>query len=310
MEKTTNPRGTTYLWPHGAMFVGTDLVTEPHSHSTASLVVSLDGPFRARLDGADWTEHDALLASPESEKEIDGRGRTLAVLLIDPETQSFRRLAHWFETGGRYAALPARALRRLRRQATRLLETDPERFWRSAIRGLVKPGATARARDPRVLDTLQRIRDRMPSKPSVADLASAVGLSEGRLIHLFREEMGFSLGRYAQWLRVRDAMVSIAAGGNMTDAALDAGFSDSAHLSRTFRCMFGVPPSAVLRPSRFLQIVVRPPIPEEIAPPYQETDVERWENAIEARSDETATSSGRFSRAPRAGGRSLGAMRM
>jgi AraC-like DNA-binding protein len=292
------------------MFVGTDLVAERHSHSTASLVISLDGPFRARLEEGEWTEHDALLASPEAVKEVDGRGRTLAVLLIDPETQSYQRLSHWFETGARYGALPAAALERLRRQALRLLEKNPDRFWRNAIRGLARPGAAARPRDPRISDALQLIRRRMPAKPTVADLAEAVGLSEGRLIHLFREQMGFSLGKYTQWLRVRDAMLSIAAGGNMTDAALDAGFADSAHLSRVFRAMFGVPPSAVLRPSRVLSIVVRPPLDEEITAPYQQTDVDRWMNAIETRNElADDPPSGRYSRAARVS-RSVGAMRV
>jgi AraC-like DNA-binding protein len=36
-----------------------------------------------------------------------------------------------------------------------------------------------------------------------------------------------------------------AAGGSLTDAAHEAGFADSAHLSRTFRRMFGVAPSSL-----------------------------------------------------------------
>ena len=35
-------------------------------------------------------------------------------------------------------------------------------------------------------------------------------------------------------------------GGDLTEAALAAGFSDAAHLSRTFRAMFGLSPSLLL----------------------------------------------------------------
>ncbi len=48
------------------------------------------------------------------------------------------------------------------------------------------------------------------------------------------------------WARIKRAVRATQRGANATEAALDAGFSDSAHLSRTFRAMFGLPPSLVL----------------------------------------------------------------
>jgi len=218
--------------------------------------------------------------APEAEKAIDGRGATLAVLLIDPETRSYRSLSHHYEGVSGHEDLGPERAERLRRKARAWLDTDPERYWRTAVRLLAQPGSTHRAVDKRVEGAMRCIRERLPDRASLAELAGEVGLSEGRLTRLFRREMGFSLGRYAQWQRVRGAMVAIAAGGNMTDAAMDAGFADSAHLSRTFRCMFGLPPSAVLRPSRSLQLVVRPGMPEEIVAPYQEEDLARWSHAL------------------------------
>lgn len=53
--------------------------------------------------------------------------------------------------------------------------------------------------------------------------------------------------RYVLWLRLRRAVREVAAGANLTEAAVSAGFSDSAHLSRVFRATFGLPPSALLR---------------------------------------------------------------
>ena len=57
--------------------------------------------------------------------------------------------------------------------------------------------------------------------------------------------MGLPIRRYVLWLRLRDVMFSLAAGHSLTEAAHRAGFSDSPHLSRTFRGMFGFPPSAI-----------------------------------------------------------------
>lgn len=39
-------------------------------------------------------------------------------------------------------------------------------------------------------------------------------------------------------------------GAGLTEAAHRAGFADSAHLSRTFRAMFGVAPSLLFKPGQ------------------------------------------------------------
>ena len=68
-------------------------------------------------------------------------------------------------------------------------------------------------------------------------------------------ECGLLVGRsrrYLLWLRLQDAVRELAAGAPATDAAHAAGFADSAHLSRTFRRMFGITPSDLAR-SQFVQ---------------------------------------------------------
>jgi len=47
------------------------------------------------------------------------------------------------------------------------------------------------------------------------------------------------------WLRVQQAAIEIVSGNSLSDAALAAGFSDAAHMSRTFRRMLGIPPSSL-----------------------------------------------------------------
>jgi AraC-like DNA-binding protein len=58
--------------------------------------------------------------------------------------------------------------------------------------------------------------------------------------------VGIPFRRFVLWSRMRQAVASTQAGRDLTEAAVDAGFSDSAHLSRTFRAMFGLSPSMVL----------------------------------------------------------------
>jgi AraC family transcriptional regulator len=81
---------------------------------------------------------------------------------------------------------------------------------------------------------------RLDKPLSLEDAAAHVGLSTGRARHLFVESTGLPFRTFLLWLRLSKAVELFAAGASLTDAAHGAGFSDSAHLSRTFRRMFGI----------------------------------------------------------------------
>ncbi|MEJ0022042.1 MAG: helix-turn-helix domain-containing protein [Alphaproteobacteria bacterium] len=78
------------------------------------------------------------------------------------------------------------------------------------------------------------------SPVGIAEAAKQVGLSNARASHLFVEQTGLAFRTYLLWLRLIRAVDRYSAGASLTDAAHEAGFSDSAHFSRTFRRMFGL----------------------------------------------------------------------
>lgn len=110
-----------------------------------------------------------------------------------------------------------------------------------------------RALDPRIAALREKLRALPEKRATLGELAAELGLSESRLTHLFKQETGVSLRRYMLWLRLSDAMARALSGASLTEAAHASGFSDSAHLSRTCREMFGINPQAVARHSRFVQ---------------------------------------------------------
>ena len=79
-----------------------------------------------------------------------------------------------------------------------------------------------------------------PSHWAAAEVASQLALSEGRFLHLFREQMGIAWRPYLLWRRMICAISAMMKGRSATEAAYIAGFSDSSHLSRTFRTHFGM----------------------------------------------------------------------
>lgn len=73
-----------------------------------------------------------------------------------------------------------------------------------------------------------------------SEVASDLALSEGRFLHLFRQEMGISWRPYLLWRRLLSAVSLLNKGHSATHAAQVSGFSDNAHLSRTFHTTFGI----------------------------------------------------------------------
>jgi len=76
-------------------------------------------------------------------------------------------------------------------------------------------------------------------------IAEALGISHRYLRKLFERETGMTMQRFRLWSKMRRAIDCALSGYTLTHASALAGFSDSAHFSRTFRHMFGASPSQV-----------------------------------------------------------------
>jgi AraC-like DNA-binding protein len=78
-------------------------------------------------------------------------------------------------------------------------------------------------------------------------LAKKLGLSPSRLTSLFREQMGVSIVEYRHRLRIERFFTLVApGGGNLLQAALDAGFGSYAQFHRVFRELLGTTPKEYL----------------------------------------------------------------
>ncbi|HEX7019218.1 MAG TPA: helix-turn-helix transcriptional regulator [Gemmatimonadaceae bacterium] len=93
------------------------------------------------------------------------------------------------------------------------------------------------------------INQRLESPPRLSDLGRALGCSPFHLSRIFRETAGVRLRRYTQQLRARMAADRLTRGArNLTELALDLGYSDHSHLTNAFRREWGLPPSRFKAP--------------------------------------------------------------
>lgn len=108
--------------------------------------------------------------------------------------------------------------------------------------------------DPRIARALEILKNAPDNLISAETVAAEINLSPSRFAHLFRAEVGLPVRRYLLWMRLRNAVRMLGAGESLTNIAHAAGFADSAHLTRTFRQMFGLAPSEIFQNSRFVQV--------------------------------------------------------
>jgi AraC family transcriptional regulator len=78
------------------------------------------------------------------------------------------------------------------------------------------------------------------------DIAGELAVSPFHLSRLFKRETGVPIHRYLNRLRLRDALERVTLGcHDLTNLALDLGFSSHSHFTASFSREYGIPPSAL-----------------------------------------------------------------
>ncbi|WP_242597191.1 helix-turn-helix transcriptional regulator [Billgrantia sulfidoxydans] len=100
--------------------------------------------------------------------------------------------------------------------------------------------------DPGFPDNIARVRERLDDAPqqavTLSELAELAGLSRFQLLRGFSRALGITPHAYLLQRRVLLARRLIATGQALSQAALEAGFSDQSHMSRAFSRQFGLSP--------------------------------------------------------------------
>jgi AraC-like DNA-binding protein len=242
------------------LFLGTNPVpVKMHRHPSVQLVMGTSKPFRSKNKDGVWEEVRGLLIAPNHRHECDARDQEILSLDIDPESA----LGEWVDD--RY--LTDRPVIEL--PSPRLPLIDHSLFAKAIATGAYRqivplihryfgfdPDRQPSDRDQRVDQVLEYIREHLQEELSATELAGQVYLSESRLQHLFKSEMGLPMRNYIRWFRLQAGLRIVTAGGSLTEAAHEAGFFDQAHFTRTFTSMIGIPPSQITKNSRFVQVSI------------------------------------------------------
>lgn len=256
---TAAAAGELPLWPPLLATRSPGARSAPHAHHAMHFVLAVRGTLRVGVPGARtaWQEAAGVLTAPDARHEVDASGVEVLLVFLDPESEVGAALAACLPGPVRLIAERERAALLAGADPHALLRADGAGWTHRALQTLAGGAHQAsqpRRVHPRVRRLLRLLRTTDPgeeaAETSLEALARAVDLSPGRLMHAFTESLGIPLRPYLAWLRLQRAAGAIVSGRPLADAAHAAGFADAAHMTRTFRRMFGVPPSALRPPSR------------------------------------------------------------
>jgi AraC-like DNA-binding protein len=218
--------------------------TSFHAHHALQVTIALRGTVGFETEAGAFAGPAAAVA-PDLSHAFRADG-AVAHLFVEPESRVGRALAARVFQRGPIAALDATPLEEVRARLCAWFDR-PSRSDSHLVelgRALVSELAAERpgidGPDARVKRILDWAPGQLRHPVSLVDAARLVGLSSGRTRHLFVEQTGLPFRTWLLWLRLQKALEGYAQGRSLTDAALEAGFSDAAHFSRTFRSMFGI----------------------------------------------------------------------
>lgn len=244
--------GRIVLWRGGSIWIG--VAGEPadsHAHHAVQIALPFPGGrVRFQVSSEDWQDYDAALVAAHQPHSFEARNQFMATLFVEPESREGRELQRRARDRG-VIALDAASLKD---EAAALASAFQSRASDAELIALARAtitkiaGSVPAAKtpgDPRVAHAIEQIRARLGETVSLSAIAAEVHLSPDRFRHLFLEETGVGLRPYVLWLRLETSLGAYVAGSSLTDAAHAGGFADSAHLSRTFKKMFGISPASV-----------------------------------------------------------------
>jgi len=246
------------IWKELSLFIGVNnRAIAKHQHPLIQLIAGVNGPYLWKDESGNWIDKNVLLVAPNHPHECDAKGQKVVIVSIDNESHLGEYLKErYLKSKSMIDFLPNYDELDFPGLISLLADNQWAKIHQmiSSALGFNASLPVSKKKDGRIQNVLDFINSNITSEITTKTLMEQSYLSESRLLHLFKQEMGLPIRNYILWCRIKMAFNKIIEGNSLTQAAYEAGFSDQAHLTRTFVKTIGIPPSAVLKNSKFVQV--------------------------------------------------------
>ncbi|KZZ58685.1 hypothetical protein A3762_17670 [Oleiphilus sp. HI0125] len=261
--ESTSASPLLYLWEQRTLFIG--LLTDPLDISTGSgtLMFGLHKPIRfITSETTQPIECRTLLLLAGMPVIIDTQGELFANCSLDPLGKDYRLLSSLMNANEGTAFYDAESEDTY---INRFLELSSAPFDSQEI--LHSLSLILRTNeiigvehnywlDKRIKNVIKHIQSTISENLSLSDLANVANLSQSRLMELFKKQTGIPIRRYKLWCLLYKTTENVGAGMTLTDAAAEAGFTDSSHFNKSFRSMLGMNPSQIFGQTKQLHVIL------------------------------------------------------
>jgi AraC-like DNA-binding protein len=200
-----------------------------HANAVTCLLVGRTGPLRLECDGR-RIEGDIVLVRPGVVHDVALAERGADAIFLNGLAFPFDApLAQVL--GGALANLAADAVR-------------GDRFAMHELRARLT--APAPSLPTGMAEVVRAIYADPMQRMSQSELARCLSMERTRAQRCFKAATGLTFRELKRWAALQHAAQLMAEGALVRTAAMDAGFADTAHLSRVFRQGFGLTPSTAI----------------------------------------------------------------
>jgi AraC-like DNA-binding protein len=234
------------------MYIGRAIDTSTHDHHAIQIALSFDHPFYISSPEGSFKKVMAVIIDSDQSHECRTNDNTFLLLNIDPMTTIGRALKRNFLSQHSVMDLPGEETAQFLQHIGTCLRDEAldshhihhiTRQYVYRLSGLDEDAVV----DKRVQQVMRLLEEKKEETIKIEDLAAEVFLSPGTLTHLFKKQVGIPIKKYVLWARILMALQKVFETRDLREAALYAGFSDASHFNRTFRKMFGLYPSSILK---------------------------------------------------------------
>ena len=243
-----------YIADGMAVYIGRQVQTKMHTHHALEIVMSFNKPFLISKNGTEFEKSNYSIIAADLPHQFTGQDDFYIFIYLDAESSYAQRLEaslHMEKEGLlHYFGSEIDAVRIEFINWFDSASNDDEIANNLIVVLVEKLTGTVNSVNPleeRIKQSIEFIHSNLHEEISLAVVAFKVHLSESRFAHLFKVQTGIPFRKYILWCRMQAALQEVIKGQSFTMAAYGGGFSDVAHLSRTFTEMFGVSPSEVLK---------------------------------------------------------------
>lgn len=235
---------------------------EIHQHHCFQIVAAVRGDFACTIGGNYYPAKKGFIVNQNVTHSCQAENASVIVYFIDAESYFGRQLKsilgdeNFLDIEPFFTDLQ---IRKINTEGNQNLSKAELKNLSEEIFSTILPSdfqADDKLSDERVKNAAGFIEENLGESINLENIAEVMLLSSERARHLFAQQTGSPFSQYLLWKRIKQVIISTLQDElSLTEAALNCGFADQSHFTRTFKKTFGMSPKTHLKNSRFVQFL-------------------------------------------------------